>query len=424
MNPHDPLEALPLFVPPVDAPAGRAELAARLGRLRRLRRLGAGALVTAAAVLAAVVLPDLRREEAVSVRTDGPPVDQLPTGPAVPVPVPTTAPPVPVSPAPGPTGAAPAASGPSRLDPGPLSVRGDAAVVWTGREVVVWGGDVEAFNMGLAGGDRALRDGAAYDPMTGRWRMLASSPLPASSVTARATWTGEQVVVVRGGSAASWDPVTDTWTSLPSPGVDLGDDRGVGELVWTGQEVLAPDIGRRWAFGDDRWKEMADRSVALERPSATWTGDRLVQVGLAGGVRMLSYDPGADGWDELSPPPDVSGLASDVAWDGREVVAIDSQLRAAAYDPSATSWRVLPDVPVQEWEGFPSIVVAGGRTVAFMPSAIAILEGEAWRTLPYGDVGYGTPVAAGGTVFSFGFNSETDANAFGALRVVESAEDR
>lgn len=29
----------------------------------------------------------------------------------------------------------------------PLEFRQDVALAWTGREVVVWGGDIEAFNM-------------------------------------------------------------------------------------------------------------------------------------------------------------------------------------------------------------------------------------------------------------------------------------
>src|SRR5690606_31588462 len=62
------------------------------------------------------------------------------------------------------------------LAPGPLSGREAAASVWTGTELLIWGGG--------AGGDadgRTFADGAAYDPATDTWRTLAPSPLPARS---------------------------------------------------------------------------------------------------------------------------------------------------------------------------------------------------------------------------------------------------
>jgi hypothetical protein len=43
------------------------------------------------------------------------------------------------------------------------------AVVWTGEEVLVWGGTTGSR-------DRAPREGAAYDPATDTWRQLADAP--------------------------------------------------------------------------------------------------------------------------------------------------------------------------------------------------------------------------------------------------------
>lgn len=48
--------------------------------------------------------------------------------------------------------------------PSPLSPRADHSVVWTGREMIVWGGD--------AGGSY-FADGAAYDPRRDTWRKIA-----------------------------------------------------------------------------------------------------------------------------------------------------------------------------------------------------------------------------------------------------------
>jgi hypothetical protein len=46
--------------------------------------------------------------------------------------------------------------------------RRNHSAVWTGREMIVWGGANETANLG---------DGAAYDPGADQWRPLAPSPL-------------------------------------------------------------------------------------------------------------------------------------------------------------------------------------------------------------------------------------------------------
>ena len=49
------------------------------------------------------------------------------------------------------------------IEPPPLGPRGDIATAFTGTELVAWGGDLEASNMGLPGPDRTYADGAAYN---------------------------------------------------------------------------------------------------------------------------------------------------------------------------------------------------------------------------------------------------------------------
>ena len=50
---------------------------------------------------------------------------------------------------------------------GPLDNRFDHTAVWTGKEMIVWGG----FD-----GHRLRSDGAAYQPRSGRWRKVARRP--------------------------------------------------------------------------------------------------------------------------------------------------------------------------------------------------------------------------------------------------------
>ena len=70
---------------------------------------------------------------------------------------------------------------------GPLRGRQGNIAVWTGQEVIYWGGD----RPGRA------PEGAAYDPKADRWRRLSRSPLTNRS-DAGAVWTGREVVVFGG----------------------------------------------------------------------------------------------------------------------------------------------------------------------------------------------------------------------------------
>jgi hypothetical protein len=71
----------------------------------------------------------------------------------------------------------------------PGTRRGHSAV-WTGREAIVWGG--EPFS--TSGGTAPRHDGSAYDPATGRWRTLPTDGAPPRSGHA-AVWTGQEMLV-------------------------------------------------------------------------------------------------------------------------------------------------------------------------------------------------------------------------------------
>ena len=86
----------------------------------------------------------------------------------------------------------------------PLDGRFLPAAVWTGREILVWGG---AGCQGACDGQgvRLHADGGAYDPVTDIWRLLPPSPLSARS-GALAVWTGRELVVWGGmvGTGSWW----------------------------------------------------------------------------------------------------------------------------------------------------------------------------------------------------------------------------
>src|SRR4249919_3696805 len=97
----------------------------------------------------------------------------------------------------------------------PIAGRIGAGTVWTGDEMVVWGGVVRAGSIEAAG------DGAAFDPLEGSWRSIRSSPLGVLGGGGQAAvWTGRRALFWAGNSpdgpagGAVYNPRTGRWRKL------------------------------------------------------------------------------------------------------------------------------------------------------------------------------------------------------------------
>lgn len=103
--------------------------------------------------------------------------------------------------------------------PMPVEARERSDVVWTGIELIVWGGFATYGNETDSDRDFVFADGAAYNPLTDTWRTLSESPLT-DRCDHTLTWTGTEMLVFGGlplcgdlaaGDAALYNPETDTW---------------------------------------------------------------------------------------------------------------------------------------------------------------------------------------------------------------------
>ncbi len=181
-------------------------------------------------------------------------------------------------------------------------------MVWTGREVVVWGG---------GGSDqRALADGAAYDPAADRWRALPTSPLAGGPPN----------------------------TGYSEPGYSG---------VWTGDEVLiwggAASEGAAYDPGGNRWRRLAPAPMALDFSDAFWTGEEMLVVGgtitnnedfrnVVSDVIVVAYDPVEDSWRQ-APESGFGGQVTDAAWDGNRLVVLSYKPPwTTSHDPSGDRW--------------------------------------------------------------------------------------
>jgi hypothetical protein len=112
------------------------------------------------------------------------------------------------------------------------------SVVWTGTELIVWGGQHHQGNDIVP----AL-DGARFNPSTNTWTPMSqvNAPLPRSFATA--VWTGNKLILWGENSipashndGAMYDPSVDQWTPMSSIGAPIA--RGDYAEVWPGHELI------------------------------------------------------------------------------------------------------------------------------------------------------------------------------------------
>ena len=251
-----------------------------------------------------------------------------------------------------------------QLPKSPLRARAGAAAVWTGTELVVWGGTDHK---------RFFSDGAAYDPDTSRWRTLAKSPLGARTVPS-AVWTGRVVLVWGGaksghevfGDGAAYNPRTDSWRLLP-PGPD-----------------------------------------ARYSHTATWTGDRMIVWGgtpdkltapLSDGA---SYDPAGDAWTTVAESPLTARLGHSAVWNGARMIVFggadyskrsphDRFRDGALYDPRSDAWSDLPPAETRRawhsalWADGALWVVGGLGGMSDVRTTMATWSRNGWTSAPSPD---------------------------------------
>jgi hypothetical protein len=292
-----------------------------------------------------------------------------------------------------------APSGVEMLDRGPLEPRADAPLVWTGKEVVVWGGDIEAHQAGET--NRPFADGAAYDPATRRWRMMSPSPLPTNMDGVSAVATEQGVVIARGSKVALWLPDTDTWRAFddaPRPN-EYG---APPDLTYTGREVLSVRANAALSLVSGQWTPLPEPPITLQSAVSVWTGDELVVLGeqvLTEPGGFVLRDLGSPTWTEIPVPGRFRGNALAAAWDGDRVVVVDYQMRAGAYMPSSRTWEELPTIPARFSEYSPSLRAVSPALLVDTAYAIAVRVGDGpWVPRPKDVLPFETAATAVATV--------------------------
>jgi N-acetylneuraminic acid mutarotase len=269
--------------------------------------------------------------------------------------------------------------------------------VWTGSEMIIWGGWGTNF--------LELNTGGRYNPNTDSWVYTSMINVPTARILHTAVWTGSEMVIWGGFSATGgyqwfntggrYNPNTDTWTPTSTTNVPTG--RYTHTAVWTGTEMiiwggsgsnnLYLNTGGRYNPNTDSWTNTSTTNapVARESHTAVWTGSKMI---VWGGIDQSftflntggTYDPSTDSWISTSiTNAPVARYGHTAIWTGSEMIVCAGSYydgnniahylnTGGRYNPDTDSWTPTasdnaPDarfLHTAVWTGS-EMIVWGGR---------------------------------------------------------------
>jgi hypothetical protein len=276
--------------------------------------------------------------------------------------------------------------------------------VWTGAEMIVWGGYNNVVGY--------TNTGARYNPTTDSWTATSGINAPVGRTYHTAIWTGSEMTVWGGedqnfaqlSTGGRYSPTTNTWTATTM--VNAPSAREEHTAIWTGSEMIVwggfvnPSVantGGRYDPGTNTWTATSTTNAPPPRSghTAVWTGSEMIVWGGYTGsppVPLITggrYNPGTNSWIATStttaPPARYYHTA---VWTGSEMIVLGGSVQppvattGGKYNPGTDSWIATSRVNAPHlgaghtavWTGSEMIVwgasSAGGR---YQPAA------DSWR---------------------------------------------
>jgi len=250
---------------------------------------------------------------------------------------------------------------------GAPEARTEHTAVWTGTEMIVWGGHDE--------NSYAKDSGARFNPTSETWAPTSLLNAPSLREQHTAVWTGTKMIIWGGlgcagceagelGSGARYNPSTDTWTPIAT--ANAPEARFWHTAVWTGSKMIVwggqntnstfLNTGGAYDPVTDTWESTS--LVAAPAPTrchaAVWTGTEMIvfggQINSGTGCTLSStgngarYEPITGSWSPMSIAPVSSSFSSaSVIWSGDRLITwFDTE--GARYNPADDFWlRVASD---------------------------------------------------------------------------------
>jgi len=131
---------------------------------------------------------------------------------------------------------------PISMEAAPLSRYGHVAI-WTGADMIVWGGNAPPTIIGSE-----VQDGGSYDPGADFWMPTSLAGAPSERHGAQAVWTGHEMIVWGGrkdlpsarsylirDDGGAYDPKTHTWRVMPQAPLQ---PRQYESVLWSDREMI------------------------------------------------------------------------------------------------------------------------------------------------------------------------------------------
>ncbi len=270
--------------------------------------------------------------------------------------------------------------------PGP---RFGHTAVWTGTEMIVWGGSHATYP--VAGGGR-------YDPATDVWSPVSTTDAPEGREGHTAVWTGTEMILwggrvydgnqgyaVSSNSGARYSPSSDTWIAVSTSGAPSARYAHAAVLVggtmvvWGGNDDTSDlSSGGRYDVALDTWTpttaggapapRRGHSAVVLSGKMIVWGGNGASAVLATGG----SYDPVSDAWVA------TTGTGAPAARSRHTAVATSDKMivwggsgdagflnSGGVYDPALNSWTSTSTTSAPSARGDHSAVWTGGGMIVW-----------------------------------------------------------
>jgi N-acetylneuraminic acid mutarotase len=267
------------------------------------------------------------------------------------------------------------------------SARDLHTAIWTGTEMIVWGGNEFGFllNTGARNNTQSAPStptptptpatGGRYDPSTDTWTATSTTNAPSVREGHTAVWTGTEMIVWGGSwtdmfsrrdffnSGGQYDPITDSWSGTGG-GSGVPDPRDSHSAVWTGTEMIVwggdngfffVNTGGRYNPVTGIWTSTSVTNVPTARRSntAVWTGNEMIIWGGYDGTSYLNtggrYNPSINGWTATNTADAPTGrLGHTAVWNDSGMIIWGGQASTdpptitfntgGRYNPGTDSW--------------------------------------------------------------------------------------
>ena len=241
--------------------------------------------------------------------------------------------------------------------------RDSHTAVWTGTEMIVWGG-------GYTGATEYQNTGGRYNPSTDSWTATSTVNAPSGRWGHNAVWTGSEMIIWGGADSfginntgARYNPVTNSWTptsttNAPAPGFYTA--------VWTGSEMIVwggSNGGGKYNPNTNTWTAISNINAPTLQsgPSAVWAGSEMIVWGGSVTCQIFyqcetntggRYNPNTNSWTATSTAnAPIGRYGHTVVWTGNEMLVwgginddgpfIIVFNDGGKYNPSTNSWTAI-----------------------------------------------------------------------------------